>query len=436
MRNPKVKNLWHPCSQMKDYEDFPPIEIVKAEKEYLFLENGKKLIDAISSWWCKSLGHAHPEIKKAVSDQMEMFEHVILANTSNSLIRKLSEKLVSFTPGLDKVFYGGDGSTAVEIAVKMALHANVIKGCPDKNQFMALKNGYHGETILTLALSDLGLYKDPYRGLMQEIQYIEVPYVTTVKDPLWSDCSKMWSKIEHSLDAVADKLCGIVFEPVVQGAGGMLIYSADFLKRLRLWCNKKNVYLIADEIMTGMGRTGKALACEHAGIKPDIACLSKGLTSGWLPFSAVLTSSDMYELFYDDYETHKAFMHSNTYTGNALAAAAALATIKIYERDGIFKKVEEKFPAFFNTFKEMTSQTGVFTNIRGIGAVVAADLILPEKLKGKRAGYMVYHEAVKGGALLRPLGNTVYWMPPLNISDEALENLKEITINAVKKVFL
>jgi len=432
-----LKHIWHPCSQMKDYEAFPPLEVVGAEGAYLELATGSKIIDAISSWWCKSLGHGHPRLKQALLWQLDRFEHVILANTTNQTIVELSERLALLAPPLDRVFYGGDGSTAVEIALKMCLQAQNLRGFPARTRFMALENGYHGESAAALGASQLGIYRDQYKELLPDVEFIRgIPYVCTQKDPLWEDCSEFWPSIKRQLNEKGNKLAGLILEPIVQGAGGMLIYSADLLRKIRKWTKANDVYLIADEIMTGFGRTGYALACEHAGIVPDFICLSKGLTSGWLSFSAVLTSTETYSLFYHDYERGKSFLHSNTFAGNALAAAVALEALKIYEEDNIYKRVRDNQEYLLNALQEVVKQTGCLNNVRGSGAVAAADLILPKKQKNKRVGYKIFQEAVKLGALLRPLGNTIYWFLPLNVDNRILDELSDITVKAIKKVLL
>jgi len=323
----------------------------------------------------------------------------------------------------------------VEIATKMALHANIIKQ-NNKTKFIALKNGYHGETALTLSLSDLGLYKDAYLPILTNVSYIEnIPYVNFKEDEEFQKCSdELWKKTEKELNKYAKDLCAVVFEPIVQGAGGMLIYSADFLRKLRIWADKNDVFLIADEIMTGFGRTGEILACNHAGIIPDFVALSKGLTAGWMAMSVVLTKTEIYNLFYDDYETNKAFLHSNTYAGNALACAAAVESLKIYEEEETFKQVKERFPFMRELFEDLAKKTGKLTNIRGIGGIIAGDLILPENLKNKRVGYAIYQKAINNGAFLRPLGNTIYWLPPLNIKKTELELLRNITEKSINEI--
>ncbi|AAO90529.1 adenosylmethionine--8-amino-7-oxononanoate transaminase [Coxiella burnetii] len=425
------QHVWHPCSQMKDYEQFKPLIIKKAYGSYIELSNGQKIIDAISSWWCKSLGHNHPKLKEALKQQLEKFEHVIFANTTNEIIVALSQQLAALLPGLNKVFYAGDGSCAVEIAMKMSLHSRIIQGNKKRKKFIALKNSYHGETVGALSVSDVGLYRAPYSTMLFEPYFIEsIPYVLNTQAPEWNDCSAHWDTVERLFEPHAETATAILVEPIVQGASGMKIYSQDFLARLFQWAKNNHIHFIADEIMTGIGRTGKMLACEHAGIIPDFVCLSKGLTSGYLPFSAVLTSDEIYQLFYDDYQTGKAFLHSHTYSGNALAAAVALATLKVFSEEKICARAHKLGKFMLEKMTQVAQETGQLENVRGIGALVAADLIpQPGRL---RLGYEVYQEAVKQGVLLRPIGNTLYWLPPLNIDFDLIEVLQKVTKNAIK----
>ncbi len=425
-------HVWHPCSQMKDYENFPPLEIVSAQGSHLHLADGRKLIDAVSSWWCKTLGHGHPRLRAALSRQMDRFEHVILANTTSELIVQLSEGLSGLAPGLNHVFYAGDGSTAVEVAVKLALHATKLKGRSTATGFMALENGYHGETALTLALGDLGLYRDAYRELMPSVQFLRgLPYVDSEAHPLWKDCSEVWPALERQLEENAANLCAVVVEPILQGAGGMRIYSADFLRRLRHWTQQRGIYLIADEILSGFGRTGTMLACDHAKIKPDLICLSKGLTAGWLPMSAVLVSEEIYGHFYADYASGRDFLHSNTFSGNALGAAVALETLAVYRDENILGQVGKHATLLRQGLSNVAEATGRLQNLRSIGGVVAADLCGSGTGSGFRAGYQVYQAAVARGALLRTLGDTVYWLLPLNVDSGLIPELEAITRDSI-----
>lgn len=463
-----LKHIWHPCSQMKDYWDFPPLIIKRARGSYITLNTGEKLIDAISSWWCKNLGHNHPRLKKALKRQLNAFEHVIAANTYQAPLITLSEKLATLSPGLNKVFYASEGSTAVEIAIKMSLHTRHITGDIEKTEMMALQNGYHGESVLAMSVSDLPLYKSAYESLLHPVHFLHsIPYVSSKSDPLFQDCSTLWPAIEAQLLPLAHRLSFIIFEPIVQAAGGMKLYSADFLRRLQVFANKYDIHLIADEIMTGFGRTGFSLACQHANIEPDFICLSKGLTAGFLPMSAVLAHDKFYQLCFDDYQNGKSFLHSNTFSGNALAASVALEHFRMLEEDNfyIYANVQETETLLQKHMEDVSVATGRLTNIRSIGAIVAADIlrndrdyqdsthrttrrtpstpsvrseyeqqmevVTPNSHKHSRMGYEIYKSAVKMGAFLRPLGDTIYWTPPLNIDNKTLIKLKHITIDAI-----
>ena len=439
-------SIWHPCSQMKDYEVFKPLKIKRAYGSMIEVESGNStqmIIDAISSWWCKSLGHGHPRLQQVVQSQMERFEHVIFANTTHDTIIELSERLLSLVPTkhCHKVFYAGDGSCAVEIAMKMSLHARQLTGNigdQKRRHFIALKQGYHGETLGALAVSDLGIYKAPYEEMLLKPLFISgIPYVSGVEDPLWSDCSEVWASLQPILASYADIATALILEPIVQGAGGMLIYSADFLKRLAVWAKQNNIHLIADEIMTGMGRTGTYFATEHAhGVEPDFICLSKGLTSGWMPFSAVLTTQSIYDLFYDDYEKGKSFLHSHTYSGHALGARIALEVLHIMKEENTCDQAKAMQVTMRCSIQSISEETGMLTNIRGIGGMIAVDLVVDSfsgssNHSNQRLGFELYQKAIQKGVLLRPLGNTIYWMPPLNTSEAILLKLAECTLEGL-----
>lgn len=426
-----LKHIWHPCTQMKDFESHPPLIIKQAQGSYIESDKGL-LIDGISSWWCKSLGHKHPQVIAAISEQLNQFEHVISANTTHPKLIELGEQLAKITKK-QHAFFASDGSSAVEIALKLALHANHIKGTPCKNQFIALKNGYHGETLACLSVSDLGIYKAPYPSTLLETHILNsIPYVSGIDDPLWSDCSSIWANIETQLDQLAEHVCAVILEPIIQGAGGMLCYSADFLKRIASWAKKNKIFLIADEIMTGIGRTGKWLACEHAAVDPDIICLSKGLTSGSIPFSCIMIDHSIFELFYNDYDPLKSFLHSHTYSGNSLGVSAALATIKIIQDEDIMSHSNIIGEYMLKCMRAIAQQTGKLSRVRGIGALVAADV---EPIKNQRISILLAQHAQSLGALLRPIGNTLYWLPPLNTSKEIIGKLSEITLHSIEAVY-
>lgn len=427
-----LKHFWHPCTQMKDFETCPPVVIERAQGSYLYTNKGP-LIDAISSWWCKSLGHGHPAIIAAITEQLNRFEHVITANTTHPQLVELAEELAKITKK-QHVFFASDGASAVEIAMKLAIHANQIKGFTDKNQFIALKNGYHGETLGTMSISDLGIYKAPYKSFGVTCHYIEnIPYISGKKDSLWHNCDPYWSIVEKELEAISDKVCAIILEPLLQGAGGMLCYSPDFLKKISSWAKSKNIYLIADEIMTGMGRTGQWLASNHAEVEPDLICLSKGLTSGSIPLSCVMIDSSIFDLFYADYGSGKSFLHSHTYSGNPLAVSAALATIRVMHEERIIEQAQKLGDYMLTALTEVAQLSGKLSNVRGIGAVVAADL---EDTGHQRIGNKIYQQALNHGALIRPIGNTFYWLPPLNTNHEVIGKLAEITLHSIKEAYV
>jgi adenosylmethionine-8-amino-7-oxononanoate aminotransferase len=261
-----------------------------------------------------------------------------------------------------------------------------------------------------------------------------LPYVSGPSDPLWTDCGALWPSIERALDENKDTAAALIVEPVLQGAGGMRLYSPDLLRRLRAWTARHGVILISDEILTGFWRTGKILAVHHAGVVPDLLCLSKGLTAGWMPFSATLVSPELYELFYSDYGNGRDFLHSNTYSGNALGAAVAREALSIYTEPGFGAEVEGLSARLQVVWAQVVTATGALENVRALGGMVAADLKLPDSLRGARAGFEVFREAVARGALLRPLGNTVYWLPPLNTPSADLDQLAGITAESIQAV--
>ncbi|MBV9576641.1 MAG: aminotransferase class III-fold pyridoxal phosphate-dependent enzyme, partial [Gammaproteobacteria bacterium] len=342
-----------------------------------------------------------------------------------------SEKLAQLMPPLSKVFYASDGACAVEIALKMSLHARYIQGDRERHQFVALQNAYHGDTVGAVSVSDIGLYRHPYEPLLFPCHFISPPYVSGRTDTAWMDCHAQWNIIENELQSMSKKISAIIVEPIVQGAGGMKIYSQDFLRRLRAWTHQHNIHLIVDEIMTGIGRTGKMFACEHANIQPDFLCLSKGLTSGWLPLSTVLTHSAIYDVFYSD-GMQNAFLHSHTYSGNALAASVALETLNIIEEEQLCDRANFLEKLMLTHMQTIAANTNKLFNVRAMGAIVAADLACEDP--NSRIGFAIYQEAIRRGVFLRPLGNTIYWLPPLNVKVNTLNQLKERTEQAIMAV--
>ena len=450
--------FWHPCSQMRDYRDFPPLEVVGARGARLRLADGREILDAISSWWCKALGHAHPRLGAALREQQEAFEHVITANTTSAPLVRLCERLLAAANGdppeawgagappgrraghFGKVFLADNGSTAVEIALKMALQAQAQRGAPARTRFAALENGYHGETVGALSVGDLELYAAPYRSLCFPVQRLRaLPYRSGPLDPFWHDAGEAWPAIERALDAEADTLAAIVYEPVLQAAGGMLLYSPDLLRRLRAWSDAHGVYLIADEIASGMGRLGAMLASHlgGAGALPDFVALSKGLTGGVLPLSAVLTTDAVYDLFDADYAAGRAFLHSNTYTGNALGVAVANAVLDVFAADDLLGRVAALGPRLRASLEAVAAKRPYLRDLRACGMVAAVDVRAADgsaRDPARRTGYAIYREAVGRGALLRPIGDTMYLFPPLTVTPEEIDEMTAILADSIDAV--
>lgn len=441
--------LWHPCSQMRDYRDFPPLPIVSAKGCRLHLADGRTLLDPISSWWCKSLGHGHPKLRRAMIEQAKRFEHVILANTTNEPIVRLCRRLLEMarpplktsrrTAPFHKVFLADNGSTGVEIAIKMALQAQQQRGQARRVHFAALENGYHGETVATLSVGDCGLYGRPYRPMMFPVMKLKnLPYRCGDSDPDWMDASAQWPPIEAQLNRKADTLAAIVYEPVLQGAAGMRFYSPDLLVRLRRWADEHEVYLIADEIAAGFGRLGTMLASHLTltSAMPDLLVLSKGLTGGFMPLSAVLIPNSIYDLFDADYLDGKAFLHSNTYTGHALAVAVANAVLDVFDQETILQQVARRGPLLTQGLQALAAERSDLKNVRGLGMVAAVDLRHPDGSplpKQARTGYQVYRRAIELGALFRPMGDTLYLFPPLNTSARDIATMLDILGRSLPK---
>ena len=422
-------HIWPPCTPLNPEIEIPRLIVDRAEGSYLYTNQGP-VIDAVSSWWCKALGHRPKPVIDAILAQLDCFEHVIGANTTYPAQVELAEKLTKLTQK-QHVFFASDGSCAVEIALKLAIHAMQLRGMPERREFITLSNSYHGETFATLGVSDVGLYKQPFEG-MRPICHVlhDLPYVSGKEDPLWDDCGALWSAIEAQLEAIKKRVCGVIVEPILQGAGGMKLYSADFLRRLDAWAAQNNCYLIADEIMTGLGRTGRTLASEYAGVNPDLICLSKSLTAGTMPLSCTLIDAKIYEVF--DSNPNHPFLHSHTYTGHALGVAAALATLNYIEAIDMNQKADALGAYMKTCFENIAASTGRIKNIRALGGMVAGDLVVPDN---QIMGRALSRAALAGGALLRPLGNTLYWFPPLTTDKKTIDELMVITEKAIQTIF-
>ncbi len=434
-----LRVLWHPCTQMKDHETLPLIPIRRGEGVWLEDFEGNRYIDAISSWWVNLFGHANPRINAAVTAQLERLEHVLLAGFTHEPAIELAERLVEITPeGLERCFFADNGSSAVEVALKMSFHYWLNSGKPGKTRFVTLGNSYHGETLGALAVGDVALYKQTYQPLL--LQPITVPSPDCFeREPgsSWEEHSRrMFVQMEQTLERHADEVCAVIVEPLVQCAGNMRMYHPVYLRLLREACDRHGIHLIADEIAVGFGRTGTLFACEQAGISPDFLCLSKGLTGGYLPLSVVLTQEAVYQAFYDDYEKLTAFLHSHSYTGNPLGCAAALATLSIFENDPVIEKNRETAKKMGEAVAHLREHPHV-GEVRQTGMILAIEMVKEKASRTpypwqERRGLRVYRHALEQGALLRPLGNVIYFMPPYVIQAPEIDELARIATEGIE----
>lgn len=431
--------LWHPCTQMKDHEWLPLVPIRRGQGAWLEDFAGNRYLDAISSWWVNLFGHANPRINRAVAEQLQTLEHVILAGFSHEPAVALAEQLTALVPvGLKRVFYADNGSAAVEVALKMSFHYWRNQGRHEKTRFITLSNSYHGETLGALAVGDVALYKDTYKPLLMEAVVAPSP------DCFHRDEGESWA--EYSLRRFADmeallarhheETCAVIVEPLVQCAGNMRMYDPVYLKLLREACDRYGVHLIADEIAVGFGRTGTLFACEQANITPDFMCLSKGLTGGYLPLSAVLTRETIYQAFYDDYARLTAFLHSHSYTGNPLACRAALATLDIFRQDNVLENNRRLARLMRESVAHLADHPHV-AEIRQHGMILAIELVKDKAGRGpypwqERRGLRIYQHALKRSVLLRPLGNVVYFMPPYIINDDEVTLMARVAEEGIE----
>ncbi len=444
MRDLKV--LWHPCSQMKDYalhsnsqDTLPLIPIKSANGVWLEDFEGKRYLDAISSWWVNLLGHTNPIINQAIKDQLETLEHVMLGGLTHETAVSLAEKLVSITPpGLDKCFYADNGSSAIEVALKMSFHYWQNQGQIQKTKFITLENSYHGETLGALAVGDVALYKNTYAPLLMETITVPGPdCYFRQENESWEDYSiRRFAVMEKTLEQHADSVCAVIIEPLVQCAGNMRMYHPVYLKLLKKACLHYNVHLIADEIAVGFGRTGTLFACEQGNITPDFMCLSKGLTGGYLPLSAVMTTDGIYQAFYDDYQKLTGFLHSHSYTGNALACRAALTTIEILQQQNVITNNQQLANLMSNATAEFALHPNI-AEVRQTGMIVAIELIKNKQKREaypwqQRRGLKVYQHALSQGVLLRPLGNVIYFMPPYVINESEIALMAEVAWQGIQ----
>jgi len=413
---------------MKQLETVPPLAIARGEGAWLIDVDGRRYFDAISSWWVNLFGHCNPRINAAIIDQLGKIEHVMLAGATHAPVVELSERLAALT-GLGHAFYGSDGASATEIALKMSAHFWRNSGQAEKNGFISLQNGYHGETVGALSVTDIRLFKDTYAPLLRHSVQVPTPDARLAEpgESAAAFALRSAASLEAYLAEHAATTAAFIVEPLVQGATGMAMYHPAYLTRARELCDQYGVHLIADEIAVGFGRTGTMFACEQAGIKPDFICLSKGITGGYLPLSAVLATDAIYAAFYDD-ATARGFLHSHSYTGNPLACRAALAVLDIFEADQIIAANRGKSVEFTELLGEVSAHPRV-RHFRSRGMIWAFDVADAAPDFATR-----FHlEALARGVFIRPIGNTVYLMPPYVITQDEMAMLAEAVLQVLNQ---
>lgn len=439
-----LQYIWHPCSQMKDYEDLPPIVIDHAKGLFLYDIYGNEYLDVVSSWWCNLLGHCHPKINDAIKNQLDQLEHVIFANFSHQPAIQLCEELSQIVPkGLVKFNFSDNGSASVECALKMAFQYQFQTGHPEKKRFLCLSDSYHGETIGALSVGSLDLYAQIYQPMLLDTIRVTAPDCFRCPYGKCRDCcnTECFQFAQQAFEQYAHECCAMIVEPLLQGSAGMRMYPPAYLQKLRQLCDQYDVLLIADEIATGFGRTGKLFACDHAGISPDLMCVSKGLTGGYLPMAITITTQKVFDAFYADYREGKAFMHSHTYSGNPLGCAAALAVQKILREDNILPNAQARAPYLTRILTDRLGDLPYVGEIRHLGLIHAIELVQDQASKkpfdpGLRVGYQIYQFALKRGLLLRPLGDVLYFNPPLTISEPEMELAVQRCADAIHDFFI
>jgi adenosylmethionine-8-amino-7-oxononanoate transaminase len=467
------KYLWHPFTQTSEWEKEDILVINKGKGNYLYDTKGRRYLDGVSSLWCNVHGHQKAEIDSAINKQLKQIAHTTMLGLTHPTAIELAEKLINIAPkGLRRVFYSDSGATAVEIALKIAFQywqqsprsSLPATRSPDinrggalrKTKFLTFSNAYHGDTIGSVSLGGMDLFHSTYRPLLFKTIQAPSPYCYRCTEPRRVQCYEPYvvhspfksttnnvnppclQKAESLIRKHHRSLAGVVIEPLVQGAAGMITQPKGFLKRLRTLCTKYNILLIADEVATGFGRTGKMFACEHEGVSPDIICIAKGITGGYLPLAATLTTEKIFECFTAPYEENKTFFHGHTYTGNPLGCAAALANLALFKKENIIRSLEPKIAYLKEHLKKFYEINNV-GDIRQCGMMVGIELVSNRATKEpypvkERVGRQVVLEARKHGLILRPLGDVIVLMPPLSITIPELNKLLSVTYQSIENV--
>jgi adenosylmethionine-8-amino-7-oxononanoate aminotransferase len=435
--------IWHPFTQMRDWEKEPQIIIESGKGSTLTDVHGKKYIDGVSSLWVTVHGHRKKEIDAAVSRQLKKIAHSTLLGLSNVPAVMLAEKLVNIAPkGLSKVFYSDSGSTAVEIALKIAFQYWQQKGprFRSKTKFISLTEAYHGDTLGSVSVGGISLFHSVYKPLLFQTRKIESPFCYRCAHGLSSPACRMacLAHAEKTIRKYASDTAALIIEPLVQGAAGMLMQPPGYLKGIRELCTKYGIIMIADEVATGFGRTGTMFACEHEDVAPDIMCVAKGITGGYLPLAATLTTEEIYGGFLAEYRDMKTFFHGHTYTGNPLACAASIASLELFIKENVLEKLQPKI-AILSRELELFKKLRHVGEVRQKGFMAGIELVQSRKTKKPyplehKAGIRVTLECRRNGLIIRPLGNVVVLMPPLAISVKELKLMTGIVFRAIKTV--
>lgn len=423
-----LKSVWHPCTQMQHHETVPLVPVSHGRGAWLYDADGRRYLDAISSWWVNLFGHANPRINAALKDQLDKLEHAMLAGFTHEPVIALSEQLSARTGHvLGHCFYASDGASATEIALKMSFHFWRNSGRSDKREFVCLKGSYHGETVGALSVTDVPLFRDAYGPLLQQSHVVAAPDARNAQEgESAADVVRRAAKeLESLLQQRADNIAAVIVEPLVQCAAGMAMYDPVYLTEVRALCDRYQVHLIADEIAVGCGRTGTFFACEQAGIWPDFVCLSKGISGGYLPLSLVMTRDMIYQAFYDA-DVTRGFLHSHSYTGNPLACRAALATLSIFDEDDVINRNRERAARMTAALAPLAAHPKV-RNFRQRGMIWAFDAVVDDSAKAATFSRRFFTEGLKRELLLRPIGRTVYLMPPYILNDEEINGLAMCT---------
>ena len=434
------RNIWHPCTQMKEYESAPPLLVEKGEGVYLVDRSGKRYMDVISSWWVNLFGHNHPSLNKALKDQLERMAHVMFAGVTHTPAIDLAESLVKLTPqNLTKVFFSDNGSTSVEVALKMSLQYWIQTGESQRTRFIYLTGSYHGETLGALSVCGINLFREKFKNVLME--NIEVqgpdcyrcPYGLTPKN-CKAEC---FEPLEKALEKNKGTIAGVIIEPLVQGASGMKMYPPIYLEKLQKACNDFKAHMIYDEVAVGFGRTGSLFVCDNYGLEPTFLCLSKGITSGYLPLAATLTSDQIYQAFYGEPFT-KLFIHSHSYSANPLACACANETLSLLTKDNFLKSLEPKIE-FLKEMGKKFRELKWCGEFRQTGMIAAVELVRDKLSKDAfsledRVGHKIYLEGLKRGVFMRPLGNVIYFIPPLIITNKEIETMVDAAFESIEAV--